>query len=374
MTRTAVVMVVAILASAAGGGALGHRHPAAAWPARGADHAEMDHSYRIIGNVRLLFFWVSAEDVGGACIRWRATDRARTLALLIGSDPERAPREINEWGYIREEVFGDSASVFGIRTITDGESPEEADARRKQSGRLAEFGVLCSRIGATDAESRTTTVYVRRDATYRHLDRVLDSAERSTGWRGRQASRPAAVAPGFLTALDQLMRSNAEAARQPSTVSAVQRLGYIYRDAVCDLFLRRIERVPLLRTRAGVRCNLQRAEFAVRNRASGSTTGFWITYGTEGALTGVPVQAGYQPNWWFRVELELDEGFDVPADSAGDESIRQRIDALCGRASARDATVAKTTFASAPDRVRLQLHAQFVDREFPHKAPKHSPH
>jgi len=34
-------------------------------------------------------------------------------------------------------------------------------------------------------------------------------------------------------------------------------------------------------------------------------------------------------NWWFKVELELDEGVDVPDDPAGQLSTRQRIDALC---------------------------------------------
>ena len=54
-----------------------------------------------------------------------------------------------------------------------------------------------------------------------------------------------------------------------------------------------------------------------------------ITYGTEGPLAGVPVSAQYQPNWWFKVELELDDDQEVPADPAGDPDIRRRIATLC---------------------------------------------
>jgi hypothetical protein len=67
----------------------------------------------------------------------------------------------------------------------------------------------------------------------------------------------------------------------------------------------------------------------VRNRSTGSTTGFSITYGTSGALTGIPVAAVYQPNWWFKVELALDERQDVPVDPAADSSVSHRISAVC---------------------------------------------
>ena len=104
----------------------------------GSDVAErrdgVDHLYRIIGKVRFVVFWASADDVGGARITWRASDRDSIVSLLIGSEPQRAPRQVNEWGYIREEVTVIVATVFGIRTVTDGDSPEEAEARRPRAG------------------------------------------------------------------------------------------------------------------------------------------------------------------------------------------------------------------------------------------------
>jgi hypothetical protein len=291
---------------------------------------DVDHLYRITGKVRFLLFWVGADDVGSARIAWRGGDRDRSVSLLIGSEPQRAPRQVNEWGYIRENVAGDLTTIFGIRTVTDGDSPDEAEARRTRAGGLAEFDVLCSTVSSVDTTSRTTTVDVPRDATYRDVGRVLTVLERNARWKRRHTSQPAGVAPGFLTALDQMMRSSAASARENITMSPLPRLAYVYNDVVFDLLARRIERVPQVRVHSGTFRNLIRAQIAIRNRKTGSTTNFQVTYGTEGSLAGVPVHAQFQPNWWFRVELELDEGADPPDDPAGDVSIRQRIDALCG--------------------------------------------
>lgn len=334
-SSTALVGVVGILGMLSSSGTAGPGGRLRSAGVQAAQPGNVDHLYRIVGKVRLLFFWISADDVGGARITWRRGERDRAVSLLIGSDPQRAPREINEWGYIREDVAGDSATVFGVRTITDGDSPGEVEARRTERGRLAEFGILCSIVTALDAESRTATVYLPRDATYRHIDRVLDVVERDADWKRRRALRPAGVAPGFLTALDLMLRSSAASAREVETAPDVPRMAYVYRDEVYDLIARRVERVPQLRTRSGLFRNLLRTEISIRNRATGSTSGFVIIYGAEGPFAGVPVYAQYQPRWWFRVELELDESGDVPVDPAEEATVRHRIDALCASAPER---------------------------------------
>jgi hypothetical protein len=287
-----------------------------------------EHRYRVVGKVRLLFVWASADDVGGARLTWRGSERNQSVALLIGSEPRRAPRGVNEWGYIREDVSADSAKVFGIRTVTDGDSPEDAEARQRAREQVIELGVICSNVSRVDAASRTATVHVAGDATYRDLDRVLDVVERHAAWNGRRTPRPANVAPGFLTALDLMMRISA---RQSGDTPACPRLSYVYKDAIYDLIPRRVERVAALRTGSGVYENLLRTDVAVKNRTTGSIAGFSITYGTEGPLAGVPVAAKYQPNWWFKVELELAEGQDVPPDPAANVSINRRIAQLCLR-------------------------------------------
>jgi len=290
----------------------------------------VDRLYRIIGRVRFLVFWASADDVGGARIAWRGSERDSIVSLLIGSEPSRAPRQVNEWGYLREEVTDDFTTVFGVRTVTDGDSPEDAEARRTPAGGPAEFGVLCSTVSPFEARSMTTTLHVSGEATYRDVDRVLAVSERSARWKQQHTRRPAGAAPGFLTALDQMMRSSAVAAREIDTIPAVSRRAFVYNDSVYDLTVLRVERVAKLQVRSGVFQNLLRADLSVRDRATGATTEFRVTYGTEGSLAGIPVHAQYQPNWWFKVELELDETVDVPADPAADTSILERIDSLCG--------------------------------------------
>ena len=233
-------------------------------------------------------------------------------------------------GYIREAAAGDLTTVFGIRTVTDGDSPADAEARRTQAGSVTELGVLCSNVSPLNANSRTATVYVDDGATYRDLGRVLHAVERHGRWNRRGALRPSDTEPGFLTALDRLIRSTAAAAADTDK-PACGRFAYIYKDAVYDLFARRVDRIRELRTRARVYHDLLRSEIVIRNRASGSTSSFSITYGTTGPLAGVPVTARYQPNWWFKVELELDDEAAVPPDPIGDASINRRIDALCSQ-------------------------------------------
>jgi hypothetical protein len=87
--------------------------------------------------------------------------------------------------------------------------------------------------------------------------------------------------------------------------------------------------VTCLRTQAGLLRDLLRSDITVRNRTTGYTAGFKITYGTDGALAGIPVAATYQPNWWFKVELELNDDQEMPPDPAGDPEVRRRIAVLC---------------------------------------------
>jgi hypothetical protein len=293
------------------------------------ERPDAERRYRIAAKVRMLFFWVGADDVGGARITWRGGEQDQSLALLIGSDPRRAPRGVNEWGYVREHQAGDATTVFGIRTVTDGNSPDEADGRRPPLGNLAELGVLCSRISPLDAASRTTSVHVGKDTTYRDVGQVLDVVAANVPWKGVRLTRPAGVSPGFLTALDLLIRSSARMAAESEAAPSCPRLSYVYKDAIYDLIPRKVERIPSLRTHAGILRNLVRSDIVVRNRTTGFTAGFKITYGTDGALAGIPVAATYQPNWWFKAELELDDDQDVPPDPAADPDLRRRIAAVC---------------------------------------------
>src|SRR5215471_4536834 len=79
-------------------------------------------------------------------------------SLLIGSDPERAPRKINRWGYIDEDVKASNAMVIGLMTESDEDSIEQAEANiAKQEGQRI-FKVIRGSTGADGAQSVVTSV------------------------------------------------------------------------------------------------------------------------------------------------------------------------------------------------------------------------
>jgi hypothetical protein len=48
--------------------------------------------------------------------------------LLIGSDPDRAPRRINRWGYLDEEIRGGEATLIGLMTESAEDSVKQVEA------------------------------------------------------------------------------------------------------------------------------------------------------------------------------------------------------------------------------------------------------
>jgi hypothetical protein len=47
--------------------------------------------------------------------------------------------------------------------------------------------------------------------------------------------------------------------------------------------------------------------FRLRNTTTGAEESFSIVFGVDGALAEVPVCITYQPRWWFKAELVLDD-------------------------------------------------------------------
>ena len=200
---------------------------------------DVNRLYRIKGKVRFLLFWAGADDVGSARIVRRGGDCDQEYSLRWVR-PRRAPRGVNEWGYVRESVAGNLTTIFGIRTVTDGDSPKEADARRTPAGGLAEFGVLCSFVSPVEAASRTTIVYVPGDATYRDVAKCSQSLKEM--FNGRPYTSPGRSAlPGIL---DRTRSDDAiECCRctwDSKTIPPVPRMAYVYKDAVYDLLARRL--------------------------------------------------------------------------------------------------------------------------------------
>jgi hypothetical protein len=283
-----------------------------------------EHRYRIIGKLRLALFWVSRDDVGSARMSWRSDDTSIALTLLLGSDPQRAPRGLNQWGYLREEVRRDLTDVFSLRSVDrDGDDP----AGGFSVGNGPEFGVSCAAVGDDEVSIRQTRVNAR-GVTYRMFDQLLDRLSAAPQWEQRHMPRPSGAAPGFLTAIQQAIRLS-EAAADDRGVKKLRTVTYVYNSAVYDLTTQGRERLG--RTTVGTRTfeQLMRTQFSIRNRTTTDVTKFGLTYSPDDGAAPLPVQIFYQPSFWLRIELRLDDDADVPADPAADGAMLTRMRAIC---------------------------------------------
>jgi hypothetical protein len=272
------------------------------------------HRYRMAAKIRPLLFWIGRDNVGEARLIWRRGPAdAQGFEMLIGSDPDRAPRRINRWGYIAEETIGSRACVVGVMKQSDEESIEEAKSRlakEAQDGRHV-FKAIRGVSGLDEAHAGVTTVKVTRDLTFRDLEVVLNAASAESPTNAPKSVRlPAETRPGFLVALAELIHTSVEAHRSAAAPRASRSAGpltYVYNGDFHDLTLRRWDLIREWRVGSRSVANVVRAEFEWRNRKTGEESQFELTYGTDGPFAEIPLHASYQPRWWFQVDLVLDD-------------------------------------------------------------------
>jgi hypothetical protein len=300
-------MVVAVLLS----GAVVCRLSAADMTPGGLPAAPVtqEHRYRLAAAIRPLLFWVGAKNVGGARITWRADGNGRTgYELLLGSDPARAPRRINRWGWVREDADPSGAAMLGVMNRSEDDSLGQAKSGlgRGKDGYL--FKVNRARVEGGVARAEATTLFAPRDFTFRQLGELLRFAdEAKPAPRVKTGGLPPGTHPGLLFALADLVRAGVAAARTPEAAGPTPRtVQYTFNAGVYDLTVSSWERVERARYGARTYEKLVRLEFESRNREKGNTERFVFACGTEGDLAEVPVFVRYQPKWWFKVEGVLD--------------------------------------------------------------------
>lgn len=274
------------------------------------------HKYRMLARVRPLLFWIGKDDVGGARISWREDQSgACGLELLIGSDPLRAPRKINRWGYIAEQVRGSEAHVIGVMKQTKEQSIQEAES---QIGREGSGGHIYQAIHgeSTGRESKATvtSVHVERDLSFRDIGELLTAigAARSTG-PARAVSLPAGTKPGFLFALQDLIRQSAvfyAGETQRGRALHLRPIQYVYYGSLYTLSTKSTTFLRSTKLDGRTYANLLRTDFEITNGTTGAKTRFQMTYGTDGPLAGIPVHIVYRPRWWFEAQLFLDDKTD----------------------------------------------------------------
>lgn len=270
-----------------------------------------EHRYRMSAKIRpLLLFWMGKDNVGGARVRWRqGPDGARGYDLLIGSDPRRAPREINRWGFILEEARGPESVVLGVMKKSDEDSLEAAKADVASEGKQGYFWkMIQGRADATESMATVTLTRVGKDYTYRDLDTLLDALVRFPGPpRVKKVHMPQGARAGFLTALADLVHDTVEAVGRTGRAPGRMALPYAYYGYQYDV----------IRTGSAIQTNatyggktyprLVKASFEVRERGDSWSEPFSLVCGLDGELAEVPVFVSYQPKWWFKADMVLDE-------------------------------------------------------------------
>ena len=260
--------------------------------------------YQVDAQVRPLLFWIRKSNIGDARLTWRrGPDGIIGYELLIGSDPARAPRHINRWGYLREESGPSGAIVFGVMSQSDEQSVEDAAQSTGRADAIHAFKALRQFLTGSQARVTVSDVHVRKDLTYADLD-VLLSAVPGAPSKTKTVAMAQWTSPGFLAAAASLMEEGPAAARKAANAQHLVRI-YPYNGELYQLQLRSAEHVSRY-TREGRAFGAAiRGRFHVLNRRTSEGTLFAVVYGVEGDLTGVPLLISWRPRWWLEIECML---------------------------------------------------------------------
>jgi hypothetical protein len=287
-------------------------HAGSSRPAATVPSSAMAERYHYSMTVRvrpLLLFWISTSGVGDAVVTKRRGPDEAAYSLLIGSDPERAPRRINRWGYIAEEIHGAHASLIGLMTESDEQSVEEAEASiRRQAAGDRIYQIILATIDGDRARSVVAPMGVPAEYSFRHAGTVVDLARRkSSDGQVRIVRVPAGTRPGFLCALADLIHQQAQAFHASGSIQPGAAIDYVYHGLIYELRATRADVVPKLRLGSTEYHRVIAADFEIKNTSTGELTDFSMTYGTEGSFAEVPLTMAYQPRWWMQVALALDD-------------------------------------------------------------------
>ena len=257
----------------------------------------------------LVLFWISRSGVGDAVVTARRAPGEADYSLLIGSDPERAPRRINRWGYIDEQIRGADAKLIGLMTESDEDSIEDAEANvRRQAGGDRNFKIIQATIDGDRAHSVVRSVDAPAAYSFRQVHVLLELAKRETGeGASRVVTLPAGTRPGFLSALADLMHAQCEQLRTTGKVQPDQPIKYVYHGRIYELRGTRARTMATVPVGNKSYDHAIAADFEIRSTYDGELTRFSMTFGTDGSFAEVPFTMSYQPRWWLQVDLALDD-------------------------------------------------------------------
>lgn len=155
---------------------------------------------------------------------------------------------------------------------------------------------------------RTARIATTRAFSVHDVDATLDRVRAASAAAApREQVVSAGVRPGFLVALADLIARDVSRTRAGLAQSAREdlRVQYVFGQGLYEL--RRRELQPTTVHLGDQVVSAVRSSFEITTLATDARTRFDVYVGTNGALAGVPVAAEWQPRWWLKVALTLQE-------------------------------------------------------------------
>lgn len=276
------------------------------------------HRYRMAGRIRPLLFWMGRDRVGLARITWHeGAGGALGFELLVGTDPAVAPRGINRWGYIAEERREGDGSVLALMSRSDEASLDEVAARTTAPAE-GEFKVMHGWAEGGMAGARVTRVRPPFAPTIHDVEKLLPLVRVHVAEAAvRSRVLDAATRPGFLGTVAELIArtSSQRLPRAGTTADADARAAergatpvpYVFAQSLYTLRLASAERVRYAVSGDKAPVAASRDRFEITNLGTGRRTEFEVVHGLDGDLAGVPLFIAWQPRWWLKVELHLED-------------------------------------------------------------------
>lgn len=269
------------------------------------------HQYRMNGKIRPLLFWIGKSGVGSGEIVWRSDGSgARAWELLIGSDPARAPRKLNRWGYIVEAAEGGQVHVVGLMSTSEEASLSDVERDLSATSAHSRFKTIAATVTNGTSSTVTGTIDAGRDVTLHDASMLVDTAQRAmAGVPPRVNEVPADVRPGFLSSVAELVDLTLAASSQGQrAVAALEgtSVAYVYGVKTFDLVLTSVSTPRRSSSQAPANAPVLQSAFEIRPHAGGGRHRFELEYVAGGELAGVPSRIRYQPRWWLQLELTLD--------------------------------------------------------------------
>lgn len=263
------------------------------------------HHYAISARIRpLLFFWITRDDIGDAVVSRRRSADEIEYSLLIGSDPDRAPRGINRWGFIDEVIRPNGATLTALMTASDEESIDEAKANIQKHDDVRTFNVIHAAVTGDEAKSTVTSISAPSQYSFRQVHSVLDLAKHPSSGRTRIVRLPAGTRPGFLAAVAETMHAHVQQLQSSGRVAPGAPVAFVYHGKIYRLVAISARLEERRDSRAA---RVIASRFEIRNTQDGGVTPFMLSYAADGPLSETPIWASFQPRWWLQIELSLDD-------------------------------------------------------------------